>query len=187
MSEWWSAASPMNGWERILHTVERTQSWSVRGSRAHACVIFSNQRRAMFRRSWLSSLGLGWPDSCRCVCVALCGFSARGPRWRFRWQSFFSRHHDANWGRGRGRQPQHMNNCEICMCTCLCSKESLCSDISNVACVNWRPRSAAQFPCLSSDCGLLRILAVSPDNLRARRHCLRSWRRWAPSTSGATF
>ena len=49
--------------------------------------------------------------------------------------------------------------------------------------MNWRPRSAAQFPCLSSGCGLLRILAVSPDNLRARRHCLRSWRRWAPSAS----
>ena len=39
---------------------------------------------------------------------------------------------------------------EICVCTCLCSKDSLCSDISNIVCVNSRPRRGAmQFPCFS--------------------------------------
>ena len=40
---------------------------------------------------------------------------------------------------------------DLCVYTCLCSKESLCSDTSNIVCVNSRPRRGAmRFPCLSS-------------------------------------
>ena len=131
---------------------------------------------------------VGRGDSCRCVWLSL-WFLCERPSKKIPMTKFLQ---SAPWcqlrkgPRTTTSQPQHMNKV-ICMCTCLCSKESLCSDISNVVCVNWRPRSATQFPCLSPP---LRIWLWPPDEdvqFEGKETLLKSWRRWAPSASGATF
>ena len=184
-----SAASPMNGWERIPHTVERTQSCSVRGTQTfqevHVSFLRIRGEQCPEDRGFphwvLDDPQVGRGDSCRCVCGSLCGFSARGPRRRFRWQSFFSRHHDANWGRGRGRQRLNLNTwTKWSVCVHVCVLRSRCAATFPMSSA-WIGAHVAQrsfrvcLPPYVSDCGLLmRILAVSPINLRARRHCLRA-------------
>ena len=95
-----SAASPMNGWERIPHTLEITQSCSVRETQSadmtfqehthththtHECVIIFESEASNVQRSLASVIGFwlarrrDW-GSCVGLCGSLCGFSVRGPR-----------------------------------------------------------------------------------------------------------
>ena len=74
-----SAASPMNGWERIPHTVERTQSCSVRGTQTfqevHVSFLRIRGEQCPEDRGFphwvLDDPQVGRGDSCRCVWLSL--------------------------------------------------------------------------------------------------------------------